>query len=88
MLLLKAEVVAMEMQLLRTDDCVSQVITKYADMVFRLCFVYLKNKADAEDAFQDIFLKLYEKNLSFNDEFTSKWSMRYFKSFGLNWIDR
>lgn len=58
----------MEIQLLRTDDCVSEIITKYADMVFRLCFVYLKNKADAEDAFQDIFLKLYEKNLSFNDE--------------------
>jgi RNA polymerase sigma factor (sigma-70 family) len=58
----------MEIQLLCTDSCVSEVITKYADLVFRLCIVYLKNKADAEDAFQDIFIKLYKKNGKFNDE--------------------
>jgi RNA polymerase sigma-70 factor (ECF subfamily) len=58
----------MGIQLLRTDDCVSQIIDRHADMVFRLCIVYLKNKADAEDAFQDIFLKVFEKCPSFNDE--------------------
>jgi RNA polymerase sigma factor (sigma-70 family) len=58
----------MGIQLLRTDDCVSQVIGRHGDMVYRLCVVYLKNKADAEDAFQDIFLKLFEKCPTFNDE--------------------
>ena len=58
----------MEIQLLRTDSCVSEIISKYADLVFRLCIVYLKNEADAEDAFQDIFIKLFEKNPKFNDE--------------------
>jgi len=58
----------MEIQLLRTDSCVSEIISKYADLVFRLCIVYLKNRANAEDAFQDIFIKLFEKNLKFNDE--------------------
>lgn len=58
----------MGIQLLRTDDCVSQIISRHADMVYRLCIVYLKNKADAEDAFQDIFLKVFEKCPSFNDE--------------------
>jgi len=58
----------MEIQLLRTDSCVSEIISKYANLVFRLCIVYLKNQADAEDAFQDIFIKLYEKNPKFNDE--------------------
>ena len=58
----------MEIQLLRTDSCVSEIITKYADLVFRLCIVYLKNRADAEDAFQDIFIKLFKKNNEFNDE--------------------
>lgn len=58
----------MEIQLLRTDSCVSEIINKYADLVFRLCMIYLKNKADAEDAFQDIFIKLYGTNLKFNDE--------------------
>ena len=58
----------MEIQLLHTDSCVSEIISKHADLVFRLCMVYLKNKADAEDAFQDIFIKLFEKNPRFNDE--------------------
>ena len=58
----------MEIQLLRTDSCVSEIISKYANLVFRLCIVYLKNEADAEDAFQDIFIKLFEKNPKFNDE--------------------
>lgn len=58
----------MGIQLLRTDHCVSEIISKYADLVFRICIIYLRNKADAEDAFQDIFIKLYEKNPEFNDE--------------------
>lgn len=58
----------MDMQLLRTESCVSEIITKYGDLVFRLCSIYLKNKEDAEDAFQNIFIKLFEKNLHFNDE--------------------
>lgn len=80
MLLLEGKVMTMEMQLLRTDDCVSQIITKHADMVFRLCLIYLKNKSDAEDAFQDIFLKLFElfeKRLVFNDdEHLKAWLIR------------
>ncbi|MBB6453266.1 RNA polymerase sigma-70 factor (ECF subfamily) [Salirhabdus euzebyi] len=58
----------MEIQLLRTDNCVSEIMNKYADMVFRLCLVQLKNKADAEDAFQEIFIKLFEKSPLFHDE--------------------
>ena len=58
----------MSIQLLRTDSCASEIISKYADLVFRLCIVYLKNTADAEDAFQNIFIKLFEKSPSFNDE--------------------
>ena len=58
----------MEIQLLRTDSCASEIISKYANLVFRLCMVYLKNKADAEDAFQDIFIKFFGKNSEFNDE--------------------
>jgi len=66
-----------EIQLLRTGDCVSQIIGKHADMVLRLCYIHLKNKADAEDAFQDIFLKLYEKSPSFKDaEHLKAWLIR------------
>lgn len=58
----------MEIQLLRTDNCVSEIITKHADLVLHLCLINLRNKADAEDAFQDVFLKLFEKIYMFNDE--------------------
>lgn len=58
----------MGIQLLRTDSCVSETISKHADLVYRLCMVYLKNKEDAEDAFQNIFIKLFEKNHNFNDD--------------------
>lgn len=32
---------------------------RYADMVFRLAYSYLKNRADAEDVMQETLLKLY-----------------------------
>lgn len=68
---------ALEIQLLRTDDCVSQIITKHADMVLRLCFIQLQNEADTDDAFQDIFLKLFEKCPSFrDDEHLKAWLIR------------
>lgn len=37
-----------------------QTINKYADMVYRILFCHLGNKADSDDAFQDVFIKLYK----------------------------
>jgi DNA-directed RNA polymerase specialized sigma24 family protein len=45
-------------QLLETDNSMTEILKKYADTVFRLCLIYMRNKADAEDAFQNVFLKL------------------------------
>ena len=42
---------------MRTETEVSAAIESYSDMVLRLCGVYLKNDADAEDIFQTVFLK-------------------------------
>lgn len=42
---------------MRSEQEVNRAIAQYADLVFRLCMVSLKNNADAEDAFQTIFLK-------------------------------
>ena len=37
---------------------------KYADTVTRICFLNLENRADAEDAWQNVFLKLWKsKNM-------------------------
>ena len=48
---------------MRSEQEVNRAIEQYADMVFRLCMVNLKNQADAEDIFQTVFLKytLYSK---------------------------
>lgn len=42
---------------MRSDQEVLQAIEEYSDTVNRICFLYLKNKADTEDIFQNVFLK-------------------------------
>lgn len=42
---------------MRSEQEVNRAIEQYADMVFRLSMVSLKNNADAEDVFQTVFLK-------------------------------
>ncbi len=52
-------------------------LTNYADTVNRICIVYLKNKADAEDIFQNVFLKYYSSSAHFVDEDHKKaWLIR------------
>ncbi len=42
---------------MRSEPEVNRALEQYADMVTRLCTVYLKNQADTEDIFQTVFLK-------------------------------
>lgn len=42
---------------MRSEQEVNNAIGNYSDMVMRLCTVYLKNRQDAEDVFQTVFLK-------------------------------
>lgn len=37
----------------------------YRNMLYRICIVYLKNEADAEDAIHDTFLRLMERDIRF-----------------------
>lgn len=55
-------------ELLRTNNSFVEIMEKYADMVLRICLVYMKDKTDAEDAFQNVFLKLCTSKISFHDE--------------------
>jgi RNA polymerase sigma factor (sigma-70 family) len=57
-----------QIELLRTDDSITEILEKYADTVLRLCFVFMRNKTDAEDVFQNVFLKLCKIKPSFNDD--------------------
>lgn len=47
------------MQPLDKYDAVSKAIEKYANMVRRICFLYLRDKEDVEDIFQEVFLKYF-----------------------------
>lgn len=41
-------------------------VERYADMIFRLAYSYLKSRADAEDVMQETLLKLYTEQGDFD----------------------
>lgn len=45
-----------------------QVVRKYKTTVGKVCLIRLKNWADAEDCFQNVFSTLYTKSPHFKDE--------------------
>lgn len=45
-----------------------QVLQKFADTVTGVCVTRLQNWADAEDCFQNTFIKLFQKSPDFRDE--------------------
>ena len=53
--------------LLRTNKELAEMYQRNINRVYKLCYIYLKNAIDAEDAVQSIFLKLLQSNVYFND---------------------
>lgn len=45
-----------------------KTINMYSNMLFRTCFVMLRNRADAEDIVQETFIKYMMAEMNFNDE--------------------
>lgn len=45
-----------------------EVVHKYSDTVTSVCVMRLKNMSDAEDCYQNTFLKLFTKSPKFEDE--------------------
>ena len=62
---------------MRSEQEVNLAIEQYADMVFRLCMVHLKNHVDAEDLFQTVFLKYTLSSRQFDSREQEKaWLIR------------
>lgn len=60
-----------------TTMTLDQVIRTYADMVYRLACAHMQSPADAEDVFQDVFLRYAEKAPAFREEEHRKaWLLR------------
>ncbi|MEE0958100.1 MAG: sigma-70 family RNA polymerase sigma factor [Ruminococcus sp.] len=54
-----------------------QAVRKYADTVTGVCIMRLQNAADAEDCFQNVFVKLYTKSPQFtSEEHLKAWLIR------------
>lgn len=67
----------MEIQSLRTDDCIDTVIEKYSDMVYRLAFSQTRSKSNADDVYQEVFLRYIRKKPEFeNEEHRKAWLIR------------
>lgn len=45
---------------------------RYADLIYRICILYLKDRNDAEDALQNTFLKYLDKKPVFHDDSHAK----------------
>ena len=52
----------------RDEQDLKSVIDLYADMVKRVCVVYLKNESDTEDVFQNVFFKYWKHSAHFENE--------------------
>ena len=62
---------------MRSEQEVNRAVERYADMVRRLCILHLKNAADTEDIFQNVFLKYVLRSMPFESEAHEKaWFIR------------
>lgn len=72
---------------MRSEQEVNSAIEQYSDMILRLCAVYLKNSTDAEDIFQNIFLKyaLHDKPFE-SAEHEKAWLIRVTVNACKDWV--
>jgi RNA polymerase sigma-70 factor (ECF subfamily) len=62
---------------MRSESEANRAIELYGDTVYRICLLYLRNRYDADDVFQDVFLKLILYGKSFNSNAHEKaWLIR------------
>ena len=73
---------------------VEAVIKEYADMVYRLAYAQVRTKSDADDIFQEVFLRYIRKSPDFeSEEHRKAWLIRVTvncskKHWGSAWMQR
>lgn len=59
------------------DECFDVAMKKYADMVYRIAINQMRNESDADDVFQEVFIKWLQHHNEFqNDEHEKAWLIR------------
>ena len=67
----------MQNRSLRADDWAAEALHQYADMVYRLAYAQMRNRADADDIFQEVFIRLVKKKPGFESgEHMKAWLIR------------
>ena len=62
---------------MQKENYIKNILEKYADMVYRIALTRCGNLENAEDIFQEVFLKFSEKMPKFeNDEHEKAWFIR------------
>jgi len=63
--------------LLRTDKEIAEIYERHKDMIYRICFAYMKNVMDTEDVIQDTFVSLIKSGAVFENAVHEKaWLIR------------
>jgi RNA polymerase sigma-70 factor (ECF subfamily) len=62
---------------LRTNDEAAEIYARHVQTVYRVCFTYMKNAADTEDAVSEAFIKMLKASPSFEThEHEKAWLIR------------
>lgn len=62
---------------LNEDDSMEHIIKQYSTMVYRLAFAQTKNKCNAEDIYQEVFLRYFKNTKKFeSEEHRKAWLIR------------
>ena len=60
-----------------SDKEITEIYNRHVDTVYRVCFAYMKNIADTEDALQETFIKLIKSEPEFQSiEHEKAWLIR------------
>lgn len=61
-----------------SDKLIIDAVNKYSDTVFRVAFQYTKDRAEAEDILQEVFLQLFKTppSLTVDDDRFKAWLIR------------
>ena len=67
----------MKETLRRADKEITEIYMRQRQTVYRVCYAYMKNPADTEDAVQDTFVQMIRKGPVFeNEEHEKAWLIR------------
>ena len=59
------------------EENFEDIFNEYSDMITRICILNLRNNQDAKDCFQNVFLKLFQTDKTFeNNELLKAWLIK------------